>query len=452
MAKHRPSRQMHLNVFLRNIGQHEAAWRLPEARTEDVVNIVHYRHLAREAERGKLDAIFLADHPVLNARSQDRPWDLLDPLILVAALSGVTDHIGLVATGSTTYNDPYSLARRYASLDHVSRGRAAWNVVTTVNREAAGNFGLPAHPDPDSRYARAEEFLEVVLGLWDSWDDDAIRADKSAGVFLDRSKVHRIDHAGDYFQVAGPLEVPRSPQGRPVLFQAGSSGAGQRLAARYADAIFTAQTRLEDAQHFYKGSKAQVAQAGRDPAQVLVLPGISFFLGGTEAQARALQSSYENLILPSYGIAELLRITGEDFSGHDLDATVRIPPRRSGQEHLHSRRELVQDLTDRETLTLRQLLRRLSAGRGHYPIVGTPEQVASELIRWYESGAADGFNLIPPSLPASLTDFVDQVIPILQSRGIFRSDYGGATLRDHLGIDRPATRRQAVPSNDATTV
>src|SRR4051794_9091592 len=223
------TRQIHLNAFLRNVGQHEAAWRLPETDVAAVTDIEHYRHLARIAEAGKLDAIFFADHPVLKDRAQDRPWDALDPFTLITALSGVTSRIGLVATASTTYNDPYGLARRFATLDHVSRGRAGWNVVTTANAEAAANFGFELHPDPNARYARAAEFLDVTLGLWDSWDDDAIVGDKDAGVFVEPDRLHRLDHVGHHFRVAGPLEVPRSPQGRPVIFQAGSSEPGKDL-------------------------------------------------------------------------------------------------------------------------------------------------------------------------------------------------------------------------------
>ncbi len=299
-------RQIHLNAFLRNVGQHEAAWRLPETDTNAVTDIGHYQRLAQIAEKGKLDAIFFADHPALKDRSEDRPWDPLDPFTLITALSGVTSRIGLVATGSTTYNDPYGIARRFATLDHVSRGRAAWNVVTTASASAAENFGFDQHPDPDARYARAAEFLDVAFALWDSWDDDAIVGDKAGGVFVDRDKIHRIDHVGPHFRVAGPLEIPRSPQGRPVIFQAGSSEPGKDLAARYADAIFTAQPTIEEGQAFYADIKGRVRAVGRDPHTVLILPGLSFFIGGTEAEAFALREQFEDLTLPTYGIAPAL--------------------------------------------------------------------------------------------------------------------------------------------------
>ncbi|WGD30529.1 LLM class flavin-dependent oxidoreductase [Ancylobacter sp. WKF20] len=443
-----PPRQIHLNAFLRNVGQHEAAWRLPETNVASVTDIGHYQELARIAEKGKLDAIFFADHPVLKDRSQDRPWDSLDPFTLIAALSGVTRQIGLVATASTTYNDPYGLARRFATLDHVSRGRAAWNVVTTANDAAAANFGFEHHPNPESRYRRAAEFLDVTFGLWDSWDDDAIIGDKARGVFVDPDKIHRIDHVGPSFRVAGPLEIPRSPQGRPVIFQAGSSEPGKDLAARYADAIFTAQPEIEEGRAFYADIKGRVRAAGRDPEKVLVLPGLSFFIGGTEEEAFALRETFENLTLPTYGIAQLSRITGLDLSTHDLDAPIRIPPRPVEGDQ-RSRHDLVHRLTSAETLTLRQLLRRLSAGRGHRIATGTPEQVTATIVEWFETGAADGFNLIPPALPTSLASFVEQVVPLLQAKGLFRTEYTGSTLREHLGLERPAVGPRAVAVSSA---
>ncbi len=439
------SRQIHLNAFLRNVGQHEAAWRLPETNVRAVTDIEHYRNLAAIAERGKLDAIFFADHPVLKDRSQDRPWDSLDPFTLIAALSGVTSCIGLVATASTTYNDPYGIARRFATLDHVSKGRAAWNVVTTANAEAAANFGFDHHPDPNTRYERAAEFLEITNALWDSWDDDAIRGDKQAGVFVDPDGIHRIDHHGKYFNVAGPLEIPRSPQGRPVLFQAGSSEPGKDMAARYAEAIFTAQPIIEDAQAFYADVKSRVRAYGRDPDSVLILPGLSFFIGGTEEEAWALRETFENLTLPTYGLAQLSRITGIDYASHDLDSPVKIPARKEAEGNQKSRHDLVYRLTSTENLTLRQLLRRLSAGRGHRIATGTPGQIAGTIVEWFQNGAADGFNLIPPALPTSLATFVDQVVPLLRAQGLFREDYEGTTLREHLGLDRPQPVRGRVP-------
>lgn len=435
-----PARQLHLNAFLRNIGQHEAAWRLPETDLSGITDIAHYIELARIAERGKLDAVFFADHPVLKDQTEFRPFDALDPITLVAALAGATTNVGLIATASTTYNDPYGLARRFATLDHVSRGRAGWNVVTTANASAAANFGVPNHPDPTARYQRADEFLQVALKLWDSWDDDAIVGDKVAPRFVDPAKIHAINHSGAHFDVAGPLEVPRSPQGHPVLFQAGSSEPGKDLAARYAEAIFTAQPTLEEARDFYRDVKARIRRHGRNSDQVHVLPGLSTIIGGTEAEARERQRELEELTVPDYGLEQLGAIVGFAVTKDDLDRKLSFPSEDPGDTFIKSRLALVKRLVETENLTVRELLLRLSSGRGHRLFAGTPEQVADTIEEWFTTGAADGFNLIPPALPSSLTDFVDHVIPELQRRKIFREEYSGSTLRDHLGLDRPANR------------
>lgn len=451
-----PARQLHLNAFLRNIGQHEAAWRLPETRLSAITDIDHYVELARIAERGKLDAIFFADHPVLKDKTEFRPFDALDPVTLVTALSGATSRIGLIATASTTYSDPYSLARRFATLDHVSRGRAGWNVVTTANGAAAANFGYPAHPDPDHRYRRADEFLQVTSKLWDSWEDDAIVGDKDidgdAPRFVDPAKIHAVDHVGEHFQVAGPLEVPRSPQGHPVLFQAGSSEPGKDLAARYAEGIFTAQPTLAEAREFYRDVKARVRRFGRNPEQVHILPGLSTIIGGTEAEARQRQRQLEDLTVADYGLEQLSRIVGYAVTGDDLDRRLTFTSDDSTATHLRSRFALVRRLVETDGLTVRELLLRLSGGRGHRVFAGTPEQVVDTIEEWFTTEAADGFNLIPPALPSSLTEFVDQVVPDLQRRGLFREDYTGTTLRDHLGLDRPRNRFAAgIPAVSAAS-
>lgn len=433
-------RQIHLNAFLRNIGQHEAAWRRPETNLAGLTDIDHYVELARVAERGLLDAIFFADHPVLKDRTEDRPFDTLDPLTLLAALSASTTHIGLVATASTTYNEPYNVARRYATLDHVSKGRAAWNVVTTANADAAANFGHAAHPEAVTRYERAAEFIDVVQKLWDSWEDDAIVGDKPGGRLVDPDRIHAIEHRDKHFSVRGPLEVPRSPQGHPVLFQAGSSEPGKDLAARFADAVFTAQPDFDNARAFYRDVKSRAKAHGRDPDSVLILPGLSFFIGDTESQALALQEEFESLTLPTYGLAQLNRITGQDYRLEDLDRIFELPESLPDSIAMKSRVDLIRHIADTETLTLAQLLRRLSAGRGHRVIAGTAEQVADSIETWFVQGAADGFNLIAPALPSSLEMFVDRVIPILQARGLFRTEYQGRTLRENLGLARPANR------------
>ncbi|MEN4466305.1 LLM class flavin-dependent oxidoreductase [Mycolicibacterium conceptionense] len=435
-----PARQLHLNAFLRNIGQHEAAWRLPETDLAGITDIGHYVELARIAERGKLDAVFFADHPVLKDQTEFRPFDALDPVTLVSALAGATTHVGLIATASTTYNDPYGLARRFATLDHVSRGRAGWNVVTTANASAAANFGAANHPDPAARYRRADEFLQVALKLWDSWEDDAIVGDKVAPRFVNPDKIHAINHSGPHFEVAGPLEVPRSPQGHPVLFQAGSSEPGKDLAARYAEAIFTAQPTLEEARDFYRDVKARIRRHGRNPDQVHILPGLSTIIGGTEAEARERQRELEELTVPDYGLEQLSAIVGFTVTKGDLDRKLSFPAEDPGDTFIKSRLALVKRLVETDNLTVRELLLRLSSGRGHRLFAGTPEQVADTIEEWFTTGAADGFNLIPPALPSSLSDFVDHVVPELQRRGIFREEYSGTTLRDHLGLDRPANR------------
>lgn len=435
-----PVRQLHLNAFLRNIGQHEAAWRLPETDLSGITDITHYIELARIAERGKLDAVFFADHPVLKDQTEFRPFDALDPITLVAALAGATTNVGLIATASTTYNDPYGLARRFATLDHVSRGRAGWNVVTTANASAAANFGVPNHPDPEARYQRADEFLQVALKLWDSWEDDAIVGDKDAPRFVDPAKIHAVNHSGQYFDVAGPLEVPRSPQGHPVLFQAGSSEPGKDLAARYAEAIFTAQPTLDEARDFYRDVKARIRRFGRNPDQVHILPGLSTIIGGTEAEAQQRQRELEELTVPDYGLEQLSAIVGFAVTKDDLDRKLSFPAEDPGDTFIKSRLTLVKRLVETDNLTVRELLLRLSSGRGHRLFAGTPEQVADTIEEWFTTGAADGFNLIPPALPSSLTDFVYHVVPELQHRGIFREEYTGTTLRDHLGLDRPANR------------
>lgn len=432
------TRQLHLNAFLMSVGHHEAAWRLPESDPRGDTDIAHFQHLARTAERGKLDSLFLADIPVLWNNIGRRPADTLEPTIVLTALAAVTSRIGLIGTASTSYNEPYNLARRFASLDHVSRGRAGWNIVTTAGVEAARNFNLdelPAHAD---RYARAAEFVDVSLKLWDSWEDDAVLGDKERGVWGDDAKVHPPQHVGKYFKVAGPLNVPRSPQGYPLLVQAGSSEDGKVLAARYAEAVFTAQQTLEDAQRFYVDLKARTRGLGRDPETIKILPGIVPVLGSTEAEARALEAELDGLIKPEYAkqhLAQTLRVAPDSL---DLDKELPSEiPNEDAIEGSKSRFTLIVNLARRERLTVRQLIGRLGGGRGHRTFAGTPEQVADAIQNWWENGAADGFNIMPPVLPRGLEHFVDHVVPILQKRGLFRTEYEGATLREHYGLARP---------------
>ncbi|WP_433318396.1 LLM class flavin-dependent oxidoreductase [Micromonospora sp. CA-269861] len=432
---------LHLNAFLMGVGHHEAAWRLPDSDPFAQTDVEHFKHLARIAERGKLDSLFLADSPVLWNSIGRRPGGTLEPTVLLTALAGATSHIGLIATASTTYNEPFNLARRFASLDHISGGRAGWNIVTTAGEKAARNFNLddlPAHRD---RYERAAEFIEVSLKLWDSWDDAAPLGDKDGGQWGDDDLLYPPAHSGRHFRVAGPLNVPRPPQGYPLLVQAGSSEDGKDLAARYAEAVFTAQQTLAEAQAFYRDLKQRAAQAGRDPDTIKILPGIVPAIGSTEAEARALEDELDRLIKPEYArqqLATTLRVAPEDL---DLDKELPADlPSEDEIEGAKSRYTLIVTLARRERLTVRQLIGRLGGGRGHRTFAGTPEQVADAIEEWYRSGAADGFNIMPPVLPSGLEAFVDHVVPILQRRGLFRTEYTGTTLREHYGLPRPANQ------------
>ncbi|WP_437677016.1 LLM class flavin-dependent oxidoreductase [Sorangium sp. So ce131] len=439
-ASQRPGK-LHLNAFLMSVGHHEAAWRLPESDPFANTKVEHWKHLARVAERGKLDSLFLADSPVLWNNVGRRPAGTLEPTVLLAALAGATEHVGLIATASTTYNEPFNLARRFASLDHLSGGRAGWNIVTTAGVDAARNFNLDELPAHSDRYARAAEFIDVSLKLWDSWDDDAPLGDKESGVWGDSRKIYPPRHVGRYFKVEGALNVPRPPQGYPLLVQAGSSDDGKELAARYAEAVFTAQQTLEDGQQFYTDLKARTRALGRDPDTIKILPGLVPVIGGTEAEALALDAELDRLIKPEYAkrqLAQTLRVKPEDL---DLDAELpKDLPSEDEIEGAKSRYTLIVTLARRERLTVRQLIGRLGGGRGHRTFAGTPEQVADAIQTWWEQGAADGFNVMAPVLPSGLEVFVEHVVPILQRRGLFRTEYEGKTLRDNYGLPRPANR------------
>ncbi|MFG3180801.1 MULTISPECIES: LLM class flavin-dependent oxidoreductase [Streptomyces] len=436
------TRQLHLNAFLMNTGHHEASWRLPESDPYAHVDLAHYVRLARTAERGTFDSLFLADGPQLWSNLAQRPAGALEPLTLLTALATATEHIGLIATASTSYNSPYNLARKFASLDIVSGGRAGWNIVTTAGAEAARNFGLDAEPAHAERYARAAEFLDVAQKLWDSWEDDAIVADKAAGVWGDDAKIHPPRHRGTYFQVQGALNVPRTPQGYPLLVQAGSSEDGKRFAARYAEAVFTAQQTIEDARSFYADLKARTAEAGRDPDHIKVLPGIVPVIGSTEAEARAAEQVLEDHIVHTHGVARLESLLQLEPGTLELDAPLPADlPSEDAVEGAKSRYTLVVELARRERLTVRQLIGRLGGGRGHLTFAGTPEQVADAVETWFTQGAADGFNIMPPVLPSGLDAFVDHVVPILRERGLLRTAYGPRrTLRERYGLPRPANQ------------
>jgi FMN-dependent oxidoreductase (nitrilotriacetate monooxygenase family) len=443
-------RQLHFNAFLMSSGHHEAAWRLPESDPFANFDLGHWRNLAQIAERATFDSLFLADGPALWGSPRYRPAGALEPTVLLTALAGVTSHIGLIATASTTYNAPYNLARRFASLDHVSGGRAGWNIVTTAERTSAQNFGLDDRPGHRERYQRAAEFVDVSSRMWDSWEDGAELGDKAAGIYADVERIHPVEYEGAYFRVRGPLNVPRSPQGRPLLVQAGSSQDGREFAARYAEAVFTAQQTLEDGQDFYADMKRRARRIGRDPSQIKILPGIVPVIGSTEAEAHALSDELERLIIPEYGLAQLAHIL--EVPAESLELERHLPPQvfdRPAVEGAQSRYQLITDLGRRENLTVRQLIGRLGGGRGHRTFTGTPDQVADTIQDWFDRGAADGFNVMPAALPSGLEAFAEHVIPIFRKRGLFRTEYTGRTLRDHYGIPRPesqfAPARRAVP-------
>jgi FMN-dependent oxidoreductase (nitrilotriacetate monooxygenase family) len=434
-------RQLHFNLFLHDTGHHEASWRLPGADPYANLSLEAHQHLARVAEHAKFDSVFLADSPVLFSDPGRRPSGKLEPTLLLAALAVSTSRIGLIATASTSYNEPYNLARRFASLDHLSGGRAGWNIVTTAGEAAARNFGLADQPLHKARYERADEFLDVSTKLWDSWADDAIVADRDAGIHARSDRVHRIGHQGRYFRVDGPLNVPRSPQAYPLLVQAGSSEDGKDFAAKWAEAVFTAQPTLAESQTFYADLKRRAAAAGRDPDHVVILPGIVPVIGDTEAEARKLDAELDRLIGPRYALTQIANTLKVDPSRLALDEPLPADlPDEEEIEGAKSRRTLIVDWARRENLTVRQLIGKLGGGRGHRTFTGTPVQVADTIQHYFENGAADGFNIMPAVLPSGLQAFADQVVPILQERGLFRTAYTGTTLREHYGLPRPANR------------
>ncbi len=434
------SRQLHLNLFIQSRGHHEASWNHPDASPEALTDVRYYQALAQRAEAGLFDSIFFADVLALPedlARS-GRIW--LEPVTLLAAIAVATERIGLIATASSTYWEPFNLARQFASIDHISDGRAAWNIVTSWMGSTARNFGDDRKLSLDDRYVRAKEFVQVAKDLWDSWADDAVIDDHEKGVYAQPERIRAIDHNGEYYAVAGPLNLPRCPQGRPVLVQAGSSDAGRGFAARHADAVFTAHQEKATAQEFYADIKQRVAAAGRAREQVLVLPGLNPMIGSTEAEAKQMVKELNDSTDPEIGRRTLSsRFGGHDFSHLKLDEPLTLDdfPDPATVEASRSRAEMVTGLVRSESVTLRQLLVRLASARGHFTIAGTPEQVADLIEDWYQDGAADGFNVMPPLFPTMLDAFVDQVIPILQQRGLFRSAYEGRTLREHYGLKRP---------------
>ncbi|MBB5510220.1 LLM class flavin-dependent oxidoreductase [Paraburkholderia atlantica] len=429
-------RRLHLNVNILHSGFVPSAWRLDEAEPRAFVDVDHYVRVARIAEAGKLDAVFLADNAAIVDQIDFRPITALEPTVLLASIAAATTHIGVIGTASTSYNEPYNIARRFATLDHVSNGRAGWNVVTTADLPSARNFGREAVPNHAQRYERAAEFTEVVKALWDSWEDDAFVGDKAGGRFVDVAKVHAIAHRGRYFDVQGPLNLPRSPQGHPVVVQAGASADGRELAARHAEAVFSASQSFEESAAYRRDLNERAAAYGRPPVKVLA--GLTTIIGATHSEALRRRDELVEQIPWRYSLNRLAGTLGIDVERLTLDAPLpddlALPGGGNGN-HTFFHATLAE--ARRHGHTVRELIRALAGGTGHRVIVGTPEQIADDIERWFDGGAADGFNLMPDALPGGLRDFVDGVVPILQQRGIFRSEYEGTTLREHLGLDRP---------------
>jgi FMN-dependent oxidoreductase (nitrilotriacetate monooxygenase family) len=446
-------RMMHLGAFVHETGQHVAAWRHPEAHYHSGVRFADVVETAQIAERGKMDFLFLADSAAVDlegspdARGRMGKVVKFEPMTVLSALAAVTKNLGFVATSTTSFNEPYTLARQFASLDAISGGRSGWNLVTSNNEQDALNYSREQHMSHGDRYERAIEFAEVVQGLWDSWDDDAFIRDKDSGVFYDTTKMYVLNHKGKHFQVRGPLNVAPSPQGRPILVQAGASGTGRDVAARLAEVVFTAQTIFEQAKEFYADVHARLPRFGRAPDEVKVMPGFYPVVAATQSEAQEKFDYLQSLIQVPVGIAVLEHTIGvHDLDKLPLDGPVPEMPDTNGPL---SRQRLLLEQAKRDKLTLWELCLANAGPRGHVLSVGTPSQVADEMEHWFRDGAADGFNVMPAYLPGSLKDFVDLVIPELQRRGLFRTEYESTTLRGNLGLPKPANRHHARPADAA---
>ncbi|QEN88472.1 LLM class flavin-dependent oxidoreductase [Labrys sp. KNU-23] len=435
------ARQLRLGAFMRPASIHTGAWRYPGAWPDANFNFAHLKHLAQRLESARFDAFFMADHlAVLNmpveALKRSHTVTSFEPFTLLSALAAVTEHIGLVATASTTFDAPYHVARRFASLDHLSDGRAGWNIVTTSNPDAALNFGLDDHMGHDERYRRAREFYDVVTGLWDSWADDAFIREVESGLYFDPARLHVLGHKGEHLSVRGPLNIARPVQGWPVIVQAGSSEPGRQLAAETAEAVFTAPPNLAEGRRFYADVKGRMAKLGRDRDHMKILPAAFVVVGDSMEEARAKRAGLDSLVHYDSAVASLSIALGHDVSGFDPDGRLPPIPETNASK---SGRERVLQLAESEGLTVRQLAQRLGGYAG-LAFVGTPASIADEMAEWLESEGSDGFNVMFPYLPGGLDDFVDKVVPVLQERGLFRREYEGRTLRENLGLPRPENR------------
>lgn len=442
----RPKGELKLGAFFNPTGHHVASWRHPRAQADAGINFAHYVEITRTAERAKFDMVFLADNVGVREAHMDalcRSAQYIanfEPITLIAALAAVTERIGLVCTATTSYNEPFHIARKFASLDHISGGRVGWNLVTSGMAMEAYNFGRDAHYGHAERYDRAREFAEVVVALWDSWDDDAFVRDKASGLFFDPAKLHRLNHVGKHFKVRGPLNVPRPPQGHPVIVQAGTSEDGMDVAARFAEVIFSANLTIESCQDYFREIKRRAAQKfGRNPDHLKVMPGLSCYVGRTTAEAEE-KYQYQNSLMHPIVAREILStvLGGIDLSPYDFDGPLpeNLPMTQGSQSHF----KYVTELARTKNLSMRQIAEVVAGARGKLVIKGTPQQIADFMEHWYCEEAADGFNIMPPTLPGGLDDFVAMVIPELQRRGLFRTEYTGRTLREHLGLPRPPSR------------
>jgi FMN-dependent oxidoreductase (nitrilotriacetate monooxygenase family) len=439
-------RQMKLGLSMRGIGYHAAAWRHPSVPPGAALDFRYYLHNAQAAERGKFDMIFFADG--IGIRSRDVPEGSLcrsgyevaelEPITLLSAIAPMTRHIGLITTASTTYNEPFHIARKFASLDLISGGRAGWNVVTSWSDAEAKNLNRDAHLDYETRYERAKEALEVVLGLWDSWDDDAFIFDKAAGLYYDPQKLHVFDHKGKHFSVRGPLNIGRSPQGHPVIVQAGASEQGREMAGAGAEIVYTLQYSLDGAKAYYDSVKSYLPKFGRAADDLKIMPGLIPIVGRTRQEAQAKFDELQELVEPLVGLQRIEPDLG-DLSGHPLDEPVPETPTQDAE--MRSAQVQLRDRIRREQMTIRELYLAVCGGRA-FKAIGTASDVADAMEEWFDAGAADGFNITPTMMPQGIDDFVELVVPELQRRGVFRTEYEGRTLRENLGLRKPVSRYQ----------
>jgi len=435
---------MHLGVFVLGTGDHSAGWRYDGAYTSGC-SLPVMTSIASAAERGKLDLLFLSDGLAMDVNDHPSFLNRFEPLTLLSALSMVTKHVGLGATVSTSFTEPYNVARAFASLDHISGGRAGWNVVTSTNSAAAFNFGKERLNEHDLRYEIAGEFVDVVRGLWDCWDDGAIVADRSTGTFLDASKVRPLNHKGRFFQVRGPINIERCPQGHPIIIQAGGSAPGQELSARSADLVFSVVNGdTVSAKAAYDSLKQRVIKHGRRPEHVAILPGVMPIIGDSDAAAKEQLDKLQSFLTPTNALTLVSQRIGYDISGYPLDGPIPDFPEQTDRGQAFSRALL--EMARREKMTLRDLYNITAAARGHWVVCGSPKRIADVFEEWFTAERADGFVVMPPFFPGSFDDFVDKVVPELQRRGLFRTDYTGPTLRDHLGLERPPSRGRELQS------